>query len=206
MESNQNSYKIVIVGASGVGKTSLVQRLIEDSFYFDNSPTIGVEFKCFECKHGSETIKLNIWDTAGQEKFRSVSKAYFRNAVGALLVFSFTDRASFDALDSWMNDIQNLCPQNSLVYLIGNKIDLSEERVISQNEAENFAKRHSLEFFETSAFTSTNVNETFVRLAGNIHEKVKAGVIQSPTLQLKAQLSLIKDSQAQPQKQQQGCC
>jgi small GTP-binding protein len=169
----QVTYKIVVVGASGVGKTAMVQRLVDRTFVPDGQPTIGVEFKCFECQLGSDSIKLNIWDTAGQEKFRSVSKAYFRNAVGAILVFSLTDRASFDALDSWLNDIHSLCSPNAAVLVVGNKSDLREDRVLSQTEAGTFSERHGIEYIETSAKEATNIEETFLRLAKGIHDRVQ---------------------------------
>lgn len=199
------SYKIVVVGTSGVGKTALVQRLIDDAFSYESKPTIGVEFKSHTCKCGDETVKINIWDTAGQEKFRSISKAYFRNAVGALLVFSFSDRESFDHLNIWLNDLHSLCPENAIIILVGNKVDLTQDRVISNTEAQLFAERHGLDFFETSAFTSYNVSDTFAQLATKIHEKVKLGDIQSPTLQLKSQLAVSSEKPEEVETKQ-SCC
>ena len=190
MEQPDATYKIVIIGASGVGKTAIVQRLVDDVFSNDKSSTIGVEFTCYNCEIGGETIKLNIWDTAGQEKFRSVSRAYFRNAVGALLVFSFTDQGSFDELDSWLNDLQVLSVPNAVILLVGNKTDLVDSRRVSSGDAESYAERNGIEFIETSALAASNVTEAFVRLATRIHEKVKKGELQSPTLQTKTTLSL----------------
>jgi small GTP-binding protein len=168
----QSIYKLIVVGASGVGKTSIVQRLVDKTFISDAQPTIGVEFKSYQCRAGTDVVKLNIWDTAGQEKFRSVSKAYFRNAVGALLVFSLTDRVSFDSLEGWLNDIHSLCSPNAVIIVVGNKLDLPDDRVVSKSDALTFSERHQIDFIETSARDCTNIEETFLRMGETIHERV----------------------------------
>jgi small GTP-binding protein len=197
------SYKIVVVGASGVGKTALVQRLVDDTFCSTVGPTIGVEFKCYRVTCGDEIVKLNIWDTAGQEKFKSVAKAYFREAVGGALVFAFDDHQSFDDLGTWLTDLQTLCTPNALILLIGNKSDLTDARVIPASHAETFAARHGLDYFETSALSAHNVVEAFVRLAAALHERVKRGEIQI-ALSEQNQVRLKKEAEAQPPAR--GCC
>lgn len=193
-----SSYKIVVVGSSGVGKTALVQRLADGSFTGDNQTTIGVEFKTYPCKVGSDNVKLNIWDTAGQEKFRSVSKAYFRNAVGAILVFAFNDHESFDDLDGWMNDLLGLCAPNAVIILVGNKTDLTDTRTVSTSEAQSFADRYKIEFFQTSALTADNVQETFIRMATKVHEKVNLGEISGQfKKQMQPPIMLMKPVQRQ---------
>ncbi|KAK8894250.1 hypothetical protein M9Y10_022685 [Tritrichomonas musculus] len=204
IEQPNATYKIVVVGSSGVGKTAIVQRLVDDVFSNEKASTIGVEFTTYTCKIGDETIKLNIWDTAGQEKFRSVSKAYFRNAVGALLCFSYTDLSSFDELDTWLNDLQVLSTPNAVIILVANKTDLKESQVVSASDAEAYAERNGIGFIETSALTSSNITEAFVRLATKVHEKVKKGEIKSPTLQLKSQFTLA--APPQEEKKSTGCC
>ena len=199
-----STYKVVVVGSSGVGKTAIVQRLVDKSFSDDGQPTIGVEFKCFTTKIGDDSVKLNIWDTAGQEKFRSVSKAYFRNAVGAVLVYSLNDRDSFDDLGRWLNDLQSLAAPNCAIFAVGNKLDLKDQRVILSSEAEAFSERHGLEYFEMSALDSTNVEDTFVSLAKAIHEKVKRGDIKG-NFQLSTPPVLVTtDKRSAPESG--GCC
>ena len=139
--------------------------------------TIGVEFKCYRTKVDDETVKLDIWDTAGQDRFRAVSKAYFRNAVGAVLTFALNDRQSFEELDGWLSQLQSLCAPNCVILLVGNKSDLTNDRLISVVEASSFCERNNLEFLETSALSDTNVKETFIRLASKIHARVKSGDI-----------------------------
>jgi len=200
-----NAYKIVVVGSSGVGKTALVQRLTDDIFTGDSQSTIGVEFKAFPCRCGDDNVKLNIWDTAGQEKFRSVSKAYFRNAVGAILVFSITDRQSFDDLDHWLNDLQTLCLPNAAILLVGNKIDLVSERVILETEIESFRSRHGMEYFETSALDSKNVSDSFIRLANLIHYRVNKGEIVG-TFQTSSKPPISINQVSPPPTTSNSCC
>ncbi|OHT15573.1 Ras-related protein Rab11D [Tritrichomonas foetus] len=198
-----NTYKIVVVGATCVGKTAIVGRLVDKVFNQEIETTIGVEFRTYPVLIGDKEVKLNIWDTAGQEKFKSVSKAYFRNAVGAVLVFSLTDRKSFEALDDWLNDLQSLCIPNAVILLVGNKVDLKDDRVISNEEANMFASRHNLDYYETSALEATNIEDSFVRLASSINEKVTNGEIQG-AFQAAAPPVVLNAAPA-PQQHQGGC-
>ena len=179
-DSGQNNFKIVVVGASGVGKTAIVNQLVNKNFKEEGQPTIGVEFKSFSLEAGDEHVRLQIWDTAGQERFRSVSKAYFRNAVGAVLVFDITEKQSFDELNMWINDLNTLCAPNAYIILVGNKTDRAEERAVSESEAQETAKRYNLEYLETSAKSGENVQEAFVRLGQGIVRQFKEKKITPP--------------------------
>ena len=170
---SEPSYKVVLAGSSGVGKTSILFRLVDDIFIEQNQPTIGVEFKTYSTIIENHKIKLQIWDTAGQERFRSVSKAYFRNSVGALIVFDVTFRDSFDQVKNWIKDLENLSSPNSYIILVGNKIDLSSDRVISEREAQDFAIRHGMIYIETSALQNKNISETFLKLSQGIFKNLK---------------------------------
>jgi small GTP-binding protein len=170
-----DSFKIVVVGPSGVGKTAIVTQLVSHTFKDQTPLTIGVEFKSFTVQADDQSVKLQIWDTAGQERFRSVSKAYFRGAVGAVLVFDVTQKASFDELNNWIQDLNTLCAPNALIILVGNKTDLTDERTVSETEAQEVARRYNLEYIETSAKNGDNIAETFVRLGVGILTKVKKG-------------------------------
>ena len=175
-----NSFKVVVVGTSGVGKTAIVRQLIEGNFREEGQPTIGVEFKIYSFRVGEEVIKLQIWDTAGQERFRAVSKAYFRNAMGAVLVYDITQRQSFEELNGWLNDLRSLCAPNATIIMIGNKVDLAEDRTIAEAEAQEFSERYNLEYFETSAKNGHRVAEAFVRLGQQILMHVKSSGYKPP--------------------------
>jgi small GTP-binding protein len=184
MKSVEACYKIVIVGMAAVGKSSLVQRLIQNTFNEDNTPTCGADFYTYTLPLEGEQVKLQIWDTAGQERFRSISKQYFRNSVGAILVFDLANYQSFEVLAEWLNDLQTNCLPNAYVLLIGNKSDLIGDRQIGAHEIKEFADRHKLESTETSALSGKNVREAFARLAFEVATRVKNGTIgvQPPTV------------------------
>jgi small GTP-binding protein len=177
--SGEYLFKIVVVGASGVGKTAIVTQLVTQKFKSCSPPTIGVEFTSYALLSEEESIKLQIWDTAGQERFRSVSKAYFRNAYGAVLVFDLTNKQSFDELNMWINDLNTLCIPNAYIILVGNKADLVDDRTVSEGEAQEMGKRYNLEYLETSAKTGEHVPEAFIRLGNGIIRQVKKGQIET---------------------------
>jgi small GTP-binding protein len=175
--------KVVVIGPEGVGKTAIIKRLIDNSFSDAVPSTVGVEFETTALSIDNRTIKLQIWDTAGQERFRSIAKAYYRNAAGVLLVFDLTERKSFDDLSSWVLDIRALCPPNAVVQLIGNKADQKFHRSVPIHEAENFASRHRLSYIETSAKIGENVKEAFVRVAASVLNsgiRVAVAIARSP--------------------------
>lgn len=165
------SYKFIIIGSSGVGKTAILKRLVEGNFSEESQSTIGVEFDSTMITIDDRRVKLQIWDTAGQERFRSIAKAYYRNAVGVILVFDITERKSFDDLTTWLNDVHSLCDQNAVVILIGNKADLSNRRSVTLNEAESFAAQQHMKYLETSAKNGTNIREAFAQVATEILSK-----------------------------------
>ncbi|EAY09069.1 small GTP-binding protein, putative [Trichomonas vaginalis G3] len=163
------NFKFIVIGSSGVGKTAILKRLVDDIFTGESQSTIGVEFIATTIEVDGQPVKLQIWDTAGQERFRSIAKAYFRSAVGVLLVFDLTDRKSFEDLNQWLNDVHSLCDPNAVVTLIGNKSDLHTSRAITQSEAEAFAQMHQLTYLETSALGGDNVQEAFQRTAASVY-------------------------------------
>ena len=170
--------KIVIVGSSSVGKSAIVTRLVQGEFIGDATATCGADFYNYDCSLSGDIVKMQIWDTAGQERFRSISKSYFRNAVGAILVFDISNLDSFDELAAWLGDLHSLCAVNAQILLVGNKSDLENERQVSQQKVKEFADEHHLEYIETSAKTGKNVVEAFTRLAYEIVTKINNGEIQ----------------------------
>ncbi|EAX94967.1 guanine nucleotide regulatory protein, putative [Trichomonas vaginalis G3] len=175
------NFKFIVIGSSGVGKTALLSRLIDGTFSPENQSTIGVEYLSTVIEVDGNPIKLQIWDTAGQEKFRAIAKSYFRNAVGVILVYDITDRKSFDDLALWLNDVHTLCDPNAAVTLIGNKLDLSSSRAITTSEATSFANTHHLLYLETSARGGDNVQEAFARATKSVYDRVENGQIVCKT-------------------------
>jgi small GTP-binding protein len=172
------SYKIVVVGASSVGKSSIVQRLVQNTFLEETTMTCGADFYTHTIHVEGQAIRLQIWDTAGQERFCSIAKWYFRNAVGALLVYDITLLTSFTRLEEWYGHIQSQCAPNPCVLLIGNKADLEAQRQVGSERAKEFAVQNGLEPLETSARDGTGVTEAFNKLTHQIYNKVNSGEIR----------------------------
>ena len=160
------SFKIIVIGDSAVGKSSLTLRGTKDHYKDFYTPTIGFEFLSFNIKIKDQIVKLQIWDTCGQEVYRSLISSFYRNSSLAIIVYSIDNRDSFDNLDSWLDEIKSQTHPNLKIFLIGNKADLEDQRVVKTKEAEELAKEHNLDLFlETSAKTGFNTKEVFVKAA-----------------------------------------
>ncbi|CDU20559.1 hypothetical protein YYC_01349 [Plasmodium yoelii 17X] len=163
-------FKIVLIGDSGVGKSNLLSRFTRDEFNLESKSTIGVEFatKSIQLKN-DKIIKAQIWDTAGQERYRAITSAYYRGAVGALLVYDITKKNTFENIEKWLKELRDNADSNIVILLVGNKSDLKHLRVINDNDATQFAKKEKLAFIETSALEATNVELAFHQLLNEIY-------------------------------------
>ena len=157
-------FKVLLLGNSDVGKSSLLLRYVDSVWNDAFVPTIGVDFKVKTLNINNKNVKMQIWDTAGQERFRTVVSTYFKGAHGILLLYDVTNKDSFKNLESWLIEIEKNSNQKVLKILIGNKCDLTEEREITAEEGKAFALRNGMEFMETSAKMNTNVTEAFETL------------------------------------------
>ena len=164
--------KYIIIGDAGVGKSNLLLRYVYSTFKSDYKLTIGVEFgeKIIEIK--DKLFKIQIWDTAGHEQFRSITRTYYKNSACAIVVYDISRRETFENVISWIEDCKLNSPKSVFIFLVGNKCDLEEERKVSSAEGEEFANRYGLKFFETSAKNTINVNEIFSESAQFIAERI----------------------------------
>lgn len=169
-------FKYIIIGDTGVGKSCLLLQFTDKRFQPVHDLTIGVEFGARLVNIDNQQIKLQIWDTAGQESFRSITRSYYRDAAGALLVYDITRRESFNHLTRWLEEARANGNPNMTIMLIGNKSDLEHRRAVSTKEGEQFAAENGLVFMETSAKTAINVETAFIKTAERIHEKITQGV------------------------------
>ncbi|OMP14312.1 Small GTPase superfamily [Corchorus olitorius] len=174
-------FKAVLIGDSAVGKSNLLSRFATDEFRLDSKPTIGVEFAYRNVKIGDKIIKAQIWDTAGQERFRAITSSYYRGALGALLVYDITRRATFTNVKKWMHELKEYGNLDMVVVLVGNKSDLGQSREVSEEEGRNLAEAEGLFFMETSALENFNVQEAFLQMINKIHEITSQKCLEAKT-------------------------
>ncbi|KAK7285755.1 hypothetical protein RJT34_20536 [Clitoria ternatea] len=165
-------FKVVVTGDSSVGKTQILSRFAKNEFCFDSKSTIGVEFQTRTVIINGKVIKAQIWDTAGQERYRAVTSAYYRGALGAMLVYDITKRQSFDHVARWVEELRAHADSSIVIMLIGNKGDLADQRVVHAEDAVEFAEDQGLFFSETSALSGENVESAFFKLLQEIHRVV----------------------------------
>ena len=167
-------YKIIIIGDTSVGKTALLSKYLKGVFPTSPLSTVATEFatKIIQIKEGGY-IKAQIWDTAGQEKYKSITFHHYKKSVGGLIVYDITKRSSFDNVKNWYNDLINLGEKGCIVALVGNKLDMVErnerKREVSKLEAQAYAEDNHMLFFETSAYNGTNINDIFEELLQTIY-------------------------------------
>ncbi len=167
------TFKIIIVGNSGVGKSSFLKRAAQKKFTESYQATIGFEFLLMYYEVNGTKLKLQIWDTCGQEMYRSLIQGFYRNTALTVLIYAVNEKNSFDDLDSWIKDIRTSTENEQPIFLIGNKCDLDKDKkVISEDAAKEFVEKYSLGYFsEASAKSGKGVNETFIKIAGHLYKE-----------------------------------
>lgn len=163
--------KIVLVGDSGVGKTNLLLRWAHNCYNAESIPTIGVEFATKTIEIEGKIAKIQIWDTAGQERYRAITSAYYRGAVGALLVYDISSISTFKNVTRWLEEIRENSEIDMECILIGNKCDLQDQRTVPIEEGIDYSKREKLMFMETSAKDDVHIEEAFLTLVKEIVTK-----------------------------------
>uniref|UniRef100_A0A803P0V9 Uncharacterized protein n=2 Tax=Cannabis sativa TaxID=3483 RepID=A0A803P0V9_CANSA len=163
-------FKIVLIGDSGVGKSNILSRFTRNEFCLESKSTIGVEFATRTLQVEGKTVKAQIWDTAGQERYRAITSAYYRGAVGALLVYDITKRQTFENVQRWLRELRDHADSNIVIMMAGNKADLNHLRAISAEEAGALAEKEGLSFLETSALEALNVEKAFQSILLDIYQ------------------------------------
>ncbi|KAH7855416.1 hypothetical protein Vadar_024604 [Vaccinium darrowii] len=163
-------FKIVLIGDSGVGKSNILSRFTRNEFCLESKSTIGVEFATRTLQVEGKTVKAQIWDTAGQERYRAITSAYYRGAVGALLVYDITKRQTFENVLRWLRELRDHADSNIVIMLAGNKADLNHLRAVSDQDARLLAEKEGLSFLETSALEAMNIEKAFQTILLDIYQ------------------------------------
>ena len=167
--------KFIIVGDSSVGKSSILVRFTSSKFDEKHSPTLSMEFGSKHIIYNNSDYLVQIWDTAGQEQYKSITRSYYKESAVAMMVYDIRKEESFEHIKVWLEDCKNLTPSSTLLVLIGNKNDLEEERKITKEMGENFANENNMIFFETSALNGSGVDNAFQKCIENIDRRIKEG-------------------------------
>ena len=172
--STDETVKIITLGESSVGKTSILAKYVDDIFDINMISTLGVDFKRKTEIIDNKQINIKVWDTAGQECFRNIQKIYYHNTEGVLLVFDLTSRETFEQLNYWFENIKIECPKDVAICLVGNKSDLKDHIDVSDEDINEYLKKNNNpKFFKTSAATGENIKEVFQYISREIMEKKK---------------------------------
>lgn len=207
-------FKIVLIGDSAVGKSQLLARFSRNEFSLDSKATIGVEFQTRTVVIDHKTVKAQIWDTAGQERYRAVTSAYYRGAVGALLVYDISKRQSFDHVARWLEELRDHADKNIIIMLVGNKSDLENLRDVPTDDAKEFAQKENLYFMETSALEATNVEPAFITVLTEIYRIVsKKSLVANEEAESEGKSSLlmgtklvVPSQEPVPERTKYSCC
>ena len=203
--------KIVTLGESGVGKTNLISRYVFDKFNDNTMSTVGVDFSLKTLNLSGKNIKIQIWDTAGQEKLRALASAYYKNANGAILVYDITKKETFRKLIYWIKELKNNAPENAKVILLGNKSDLVAEREVAVDEGKAFAKERGYFFMEVSAKNNTDecVNKGFNILLDTILNNMNSETVISSKKGVMLRAStyeIVEKKKKKVELHKKGCC
>jgi small GTP-binding protein len=161
--------KVVLVGESGVGKTNILSRFCKDEFLANSTSTLGVEFATKIINIEDKKVRVQIWDTAGQEKYKAITNSYYINAKGALVIYDITKFSSFESIEKWIDELRDVAGKDIIILLVGNKTDLKHLRAVAKEEGEEKAKKlGNLQYIETSAMNNTHIQDAFQNLTQSI--------------------------------------
>jgi small GTP-binding protein len=167
-KNKQHQLKILIVGDSSVGKSSILLQFTHGSFSGNYLSTVGIDFKIKSIEINGKIYKLQIWDSAGQERFAAITKNYYRGAMGIIIVYDVTRRESFDMVGKWLRDVRSICDTTTSVVLVGNKIDVIDGITVTSQEGKEFAENNNIDFFECSSMSGKNVSKIFYHISDKI--------------------------------------
>ena len=199
-------HKKLCYNSKAVGKSNILSRYAKNTFKPNHEITIGCEFMAKNIQLKDKIIRIQIWDTAGQESFRSITRSYYKNSTCAFIVYDITFKKTFDNVIIWLNECRDMCYKNILICVIGNKLDLEDKREVTFEDGENFAKENNLLFFETSAKNGNNINEIFLESAKILKNKIEKGEILIENNNTGIKIGNSENNEDVIIRKKEGCC
>ena len=199
-------FKVLLIGNSSVGKSSLLLRFVDNQWNDLFVPTIGVDFKIRTMEIDNKNVKLQIWDTAGQERFKNITASYYRGAHGIFVVYDISDTESFKNINNWLIEIEKNANKNVYKILVGNKCDLEDKRTVSYQQGKELAETYGMQFIETSAKSNTNVEEAFHLLGREVMKLSLNDKEKNFGNKDKNKMKLNKKTEDIVFQQKKGCC
>lgn len=199
-------FKIILIGDSGVGKSAVLNRYSRNMFCGETKTTIGVEFATSFMNVDDKNIKVTIWDTAGQDRFRAATRAYYRNTLGAFIVYDITKRSTFDNVKKWLQELKENVENDLVITLVGNKCDLRHIRAVSTQEALKLAAKNNMGFMETSALDSINVGNVFKELITDIYTSISNEKVEENDITIEESMTTINVTLKADTEDKMSCC
>ncbi len=204
---NKLKFKIIFIGESSVGKTSIITRFLQNIFFENYECTIVAEEKKKILNLDNNNLaELQIWDTAGEERFRTITKQFYKDAYGAFVIYDITNKESFTKIEHWIKDINDSAPKDIVIGIVGNKNDIKNKRVVEYEEGENYSNKINALFFEVSAQNGNNVDAAFQQMAYKIYEKVQKGCFNDIIIRESSRESIKLNHKVVKKKKKPKCC
>ena len=204
-ESYEFMFKVVLVGDMSVGKTNIIAKYLKNDFSEDYKTTIGVEFHSKIAKVEGHVVKAQIWDTCGQERFKSITDSYYRGAKGAFVVYDITRKNTFESVDSWISALRSAADKNLNIIIIGNKSDLEDQRQVETEQGEEKAQNNEAAFMETSAYSGDNIDKAFDNMITDVYNKCKSEMLANVEIDI-GKSKDINLNQNREDKKGKKCC
>ena len=204
-ESYEFMFKVVLVGDMSVGKTNIIAKYLKNDFSEDYKTTIGVEFHSKIAKVEGHVVKAQIWDTCGQERFKSITDSYYRGAKGAFVVYDITRKNTFESVDSWISALRSAADKNLNIIIIGNKSDLEDQRQVETEQGEEKAQNNEAAFMETSAYSGDNIDKAFDNMITDVYNKCKSEMLANVEIDI-GKSKDINLNQNKEDKKWKNCC
>ena len=201
--------KLILIGDASVGKTNILTKYLRNEFDPNSKATVGVEFGTKNIQIDNKIIKVQIWDTAGQERYKAITSTYYKGAKGAIIVYDITRKITFDNIEKWIGDLKVNGDANIIIFLVGNKSDLNDNRQVSKEDGLNKSEKFNIPFLETSALCGENISKVFEELIQKVYVNNKEELVEENKKEIKKGVDLneIKnENNKEENSEKKGCC